>query len=328
MKKKKYPKLEDYDLSDYIELTGDILYKINGGAQIENSNEAVANAQVGDSLTRKNGTVVEITQGDIDWAREQVGASSGDGGSSSSSVIISVSSGSSSTQQNPTVNGKTSSDTSSVLSNSSGGNSSYGSNQNVGSSSSMGSNSTSNSSSSGTSNWQSYTPALTHQEQYEMAKADTERKNSDCKSIEEYANNTTSDSFITSFSKLKLFYAVSEGVGVNSASRIDYVTQKTKSGTIETSSTAYFTGKNLVNSYLYGGTASLYVDNKLVETQNYSREEPVFYDGTKSYIGTASFKTKLDAFQSAYIISDIDLIYRQPEGNYFINYTPTKIEIK
>ena len=134
MKKKKYPKLEDYDLSDYIELTGDILYKINGGAQIENSNEAVAQAQVGDTLERKDGTVVEITQGDIDWANEKEGASSGDGGSSSSSVIISVSSGSSSTQQNPSANAGSSSNNSSAVGSSSSGNSSYSSNQNDGSS--------------------------------------------------------------------------------------------------------------------------------------------------------------------------------------------------
>ena len=47
------------------ELTEDELYIINGGAQIENSNEAVANAQVGDTLTRKDGTIVTINQGDI-----------------------------------------------------------------------------------------------------------------------------------------------------------------------------------------------------------------------------------------------------------------------
>ena len=87
MKKKKYPKLEDFDFSDYKELTGAILFKINGGAKIENSNEAVANAQVGDVLERKDGTVVEITQGDIDWAKEYVGSNGGgtegsaDGGS-------------------------------------------------------------------------------------------------------------------------------------------------------------------------------------------------------------------------------------------------------
>ena len=31
MKKVKYPNLDDYDLSDYVELKGDILYLINVG---------------------------------------------------------------------------------------------------------------------------------------------------------------------------------------------------------------------------------------------------------------------------------------------------------
>ena len=35
MKKVKYPNLDDYDLSDYVELKGDILYKINGGTMSE-----------------------------------------------------------------------------------------------------------------------------------------------------------------------------------------------------------------------------------------------------------------------------------------------------
>ena len=153
MKKKKYPNLEDYDLSDYIELTGDILYKINGGAQIENSNEAVAGAKPGDTLIREDGTKMTIKQGDIDWAKEKVEASSGNGGSSSSSVIISASSGSSSTQQNPSANAGSSSSVSSGLSNSSGG----------------------NSSSSANSTNQTYTLALSPQQQYGMAKADAEK---------------------------------------------------------------------------------------------------------------------------------------------------------
>ncbi|MBO4319665.1 MAG: hypothetical protein J5857_04275 [Treponema sp.] len=73
MKKVKYPNLEDYDLSAYEELKGDILYRINGGKDIENTNDAVANAEVGDKLVRDDGTEVTITQGDITWAREHGG---------------------------------------------------------------------------------------------------------------------------------------------------------------------------------------------------------------------------------------------------------------
>ena len=127
MKNKKYPKLEDYDLSDYIELTGDILYKINGGAKIENSNEAVAQAQVGDSLTRKDGTVVEITQGDIDWAKNQLGS----GGNTGTTGGESAASGGGGTTSLPVT---VESDSGSSGLGSSSGNCSYGSNQNAGSS--------------------------------------------------------------------------------------------------------------------------------------------------------------------------------------------------
>ena len=73
MKKVKYPNLSDYDLSAYEELKGDILYRINGGTEIENSNDAVANAKVGDTLTRSNGEVVVITEEHIQWARDHGG---------------------------------------------------------------------------------------------------------------------------------------------------------------------------------------------------------------------------------------------------------------
>ena len=40
----KYPNLDDYDLSDYVELKGDILYKINGGAMSEADQAAMVQA--------------------------------------------------------------------------------------------------------------------------------------------------------------------------------------------------------------------------------------------------------------------------------------------
>ena len=42
----------------------------SGGHEIENTVEAVANAEVGDTLTRDDGTQVTITEGDITWAQE------------------------------------------------------------------------------------------------------------------------------------------------------------------------------------------------------------------------------------------------------------------
>ena len=78
--KSKRSEFEKYDFSDCHEIIGDDLYLINGGAQIENSNEAVAGAQVGDTLTQNDGTQVTITQGDITWAQQQL-----NGGDNSSS---------------------------------------------------------------------------------------------------------------------------------------------------------------------------------------------------------------------------------------------------
>ncbi|MEE3314530.1 MAG: hypothetical protein VZR56_10290 [Treponema sp.] len=40
MKKVRYPNLDDYDLSDYEELKGDILYKINGGTTMSSADQA------------------------------------------------------------------------------------------------------------------------------------------------------------------------------------------------------------------------------------------------------------------------------------------------
>ena len=77
MKIKNCRKFEDYVLPNYREMTEVELYEVNGGKQIENTNEAVANAQVGDTLIRYDKTEVIITQGDIDYAREHCGMDNG-----------------------------------------------------------------------------------------------------------------------------------------------------------------------------------------------------------------------------------------------------------
>ena len=72
-KTRNYLGFENYNLTGCREMTMEELLIVNGGKQIENSNEAVANAQVGDTLVRDDKTTVTITQGDIDWAREHCG---------------------------------------------------------------------------------------------------------------------------------------------------------------------------------------------------------------------------------------------------------------
>ena len=84
---KKYKNADFYDFSDYAEeITGDALFKINGGAQVENSIEAQANAQVGDTLTRNDGTTVTLTQGDINWAKEKMGSNGNDASNSNANI--------------------------------------------------------------------------------------------------------------------------------------------------------------------------------------------------------------------------------------------------
>ena len=68
---KNYKNICIYDFSDYAEeITGNELFKINGGAEIENTIKAQANAKPGDTVTRDDGTTHTIWQGDIDWAKE------------------------------------------------------------------------------------------------------------------------------------------------------------------------------------------------------------------------------------------------------------------
>ncbi len=72
-KQKSYFDLETLDYSSFArEMTEDEFLLVNGGAEVENSNEGVANAKPGDSITRNDGTSVTLTQGDIDYAQNQI----------------------------------------------------------------------------------------------------------------------------------------------------------------------------------------------------------------------------------------------------------------
>ena len=171
MRKQETFDLDSCDFPTCRELTEEELLCVNGGKKIENSNAAVAEAQVGDSLTRNDGTTVTITQGDIDWAKKQVGGSGGSnksGGEEGSSGGDSVAAGSDKEVKVAAGNSSASA----------GSNS--GSSKNAGSSyNGSSASSSSGGSSSGNSSSQNYTPALTPQQQYEMAKADEERKKND-----------------------------------------------------------------------------------------------------------------------------------------------------
>lgn len=79
---KNHKNTDIYDFSDYAEeITGDALFKINGGVEVENSNEGIAGAKPGDTITRNDGTVVTLNQGDIDYANAQLGNTGNTGAS-------------------------------------------------------------------------------------------------------------------------------------------------------------------------------------------------------------------------------------------------------
>ena len=72
-----YIDLESYDYSAFArDMTEEELLTVNGGKWIGNSNEAVAEGEVGDTLQRDDGTIVTITEGDIKWAQEQISSPS------------------------------------------------------------------------------------------------------------------------------------------------------------------------------------------------------------------------------------------------------------
>ena len=57
---------------------------VTNDGYIENSNYGVANAKPGDQLKRDDGTFVTITQGDINWAKEQLAKESANSNNSPS----------------------------------------------------------------------------------------------------------------------------------------------------------------------------------------------------------------------------------------------------
>ena len=48
--------------------------KVNGGKQVGNTNQDVANAKPGDFIQRSNGTIYVLKAGDITWAKKKVGS--------------------------------------------------------------------------------------------------------------------------------------------------------------------------------------------------------------------------------------------------------------
>ena len=64
---------KEYDFTGLAcEITGDALYLINGGKEIGNSYAEQAEAKPGDTVTDSKGVTHELTQGDINWAKQKI----------------------------------------------------------------------------------------------------------------------------------------------------------------------------------------------------------------------------------------------------------------
>ena len=64
---------KEYDFTGLAcEITGDALYLINGGKEIGNSYAEQAQASPGDTVTDSKGVTHELTQGDINWAKQKI----------------------------------------------------------------------------------------------------------------------------------------------------------------------------------------------------------------------------------------------------------------
>ena len=132
--KKTIPSNYDFSKLGCTELTGDILFKINGGKEVENSHAAVASASVGDTVTGSDGKTRTISQGDINYSKEKISGSSGGSSSGSSSTDntnaspapTSSPSPTTSTQSKPSTTSSSSSSSSSSPSSSGGSKSSGG----------------------------------------------------------------------------------------------------------------------------------------------------------------------------------------------------------
>lgn len=81
-----------------------------GSKRVENSNAGVAGAKPGDTIQRSDGSIYTITQGDIDWAKKQVGSTSTSTGSSSGTSGNTTNAGSTTGSNGSTVKNPTNTD--------------------------------------------------------------------------------------------------------------------------------------------------------------------------------------------------------------------------
>ena len=318
---KKFKEFGIYDFSDYAEeITGNALFKINGGAEVENSHEGVAGAKPGDTITRIDGTVVTLKQADIDYANAQLENNGNDGTGNTN--------GNSGTGNNSNSGSNNTSNSRSTNNSSSGAN-------NTGISNTSTSESTPDVSEEIKQNSDAYANYMSLQGRAKDEGEPDRYKGYNVLGsgkIKENSSNEVSASsqiLYKSIESSKWSYIPIEGVGINGASVFKTNAIKDKDGNIEINVLGNFVGKNLVDSSRFYGNATLVVDGKEVETRPYRIDKrDSIWDGNYDRVGSATFSYDCSKAKNIQIISDVDLIIGSNGlGNTVVNYTPTYLEL-
>ena len=327
-----YPNLDDYDLSDYEELKGDILYKINGGAEIENSVEAQAQAHEGDTVKRSDGTTHTLTKGDITWAQNQV--SNNGGGSSGGSAtgnIGDVGGGNASASMGTSAPAGGGQSTGNATATS--GNNSAGSTGNyAGGNGNAGNNSRSTKSASEQDH--DLKVGLAHVEDYKrtslaIGTIGVKGKKVVANSVEAEESGCTSHAKISTqqVRELKHVLIPIDGVGLGNVN-IQTTYYSDSDGKLSVATSGAYSdrfNRTSVYKYEYYGKVKLLKDGRVVETKPIIRPDgDCVYEAGYDYIGSASFDSPIDSYSNYSVQSDISLVVNKFAWTMKIKHEVTK----
>ena len=310
---KKYKDFGVYDFSDYAEeITGNALFKINGGAEVENSDKGVAGAKPGDTITRKNGDVIVLKQADIDYANAQLGNNGNNGTGNTNG-----SSGSNNTSNSNSTNNSSSGANNTGISNTSTSESTPDVSEEI------------KQNSDAYANYMSLQGRAKDEGEPDRYKGYNVLGNGKIKENSSNEVSASSQILYKSIESSKWSYIPIEGVGINGASVFKTNAIKDKDGNIEINVLGNFVGKNLVDSSRFYGNATLVVDGKEVETRPYRIDKrDSIWDGNYDRVVSATFSYDCSKAKNIQIISDVDLIIGSNGlGNTVVNYTPTYLEL-
>ena len=136
---------------------------------------------------------------------------------------------------------------------------------------------------------------------------------------------------ITQHQYSKWKYIPIEGVGINGSS-LFLTTEKIEDNEVTVSVSAMFAGQNLVDSSLFYGSATLYVNNQAVEENTLEYPSSTFFSIGEpfTFVGTTSFDAEISSEDSVSIEYDIDLTIKTDYGvnTFFVNYSNEEVSIK